>query len=251
MSHKAGAFALRGSVCMAACRLGVLLVCALSITACALFEEPPPPQPRSPVPVAQPPAPSAYGHSAQAPATSLPAQRQQPSTPPLGVNQPPTQPIAGAAADRGGYRLGVGDVIRISVHGEPDLTVDVRIGESGIVNYPFLGDIRVIGMTVSQLERTIDRGLRGDYLVNPDVRVLVTAYRYFYVNGEVRTPGGYPYVPGLTVRQAVTLAGGLTERASSRRITVYRETNPSVPVEATLDTVVEPGDIVVVDQGLF
>lgn len=183
---------------------------------------------------------------------STPSQPLQPRTPypvPAMTGAPVAAPAM--AADSSGYRLGVGDSIRISVHGEPDLTMDVRLSESGIVNYPFLGDIRVTGMTVGQLERTIDRGLRGDYLVAPDVRVLVTAYRYFFVNGEVRSPGGYPYVPGLTVRQAVTLAGGFTERASSRRITLFRETQPTLPVNSTLDTIVNPGDIVVVDQGLF
>lgn len=228
-----GANPLPVRLCVTRLRPGLMLVCGL-LTACAAFEDPPAPRPRPQLAVASVPA---------------------------GV-PPPPQPVARAAPapvaiarpqmpDRGGYQIGVGDSIRISVHGEPDLTMDVRIGESGIVNYPFLGDIRVLGMTVGQLEQTIDRGLRGDYLVAPDVRVLVTAYRYFFVNGEVRTPGGYPFVPGLTVRQAVTLAGGLTERASSRRITVYREAQPSVPIEATLDTAVNPGDIVVIDQGLF
>lgn len=230
-------------------RPGVVLLCGL-LGACAAFEDPPAPYPRKPLAVETAPA----GVPPLPPPTVRAAPVQQPRPQPVvqaAPVQPQSQPLRQQYVDRGGYQLGVGDSLHISVHGEPDLTMDVRIGESGVVNYPFLGDIRVRGMTVAQLEQTIDRGLRGDYLVAPDVRVLVTAYRYFYVNGEVRTPGGYPFVPGLTVRQAVTLAGGLTERASSRRITVYREAQPSVPIEATLDTAVNPGDIVAVDQGLF
>lgn len=240
--------------CAAGRRAGLLLVCAL-IGACAAFEDPPPPRPRIPlatetVPTGVPPLPPPSQVVRSVPAQQA-VQAQQPVSRPAPVQAPVQTYRPQQGVDRGGYRLGVGDSIRISVHGEPDLTMDVRIGESGFVNYPFLGDIRVLGMTVSQLEQTIDRGLRGDYLIAPDVRVLVTAYRYFYVNGEVRLPGGYPFQPGLTVRQAVTLAGGLTERASSRRITVYRESQPSVPIDATLDTMVNPGDIVAVDQGLF
>jgi len=150
-----------------------------------------------------------------------------------------------------GYRMGVGDKIRIDVHGEPDLTMELTLSESGVINYPFLGDIRVRGKTVNELQQTIDRGLRGDYLINPDVRVIVVGYRNFYINGEVRLPGGYPFVPGLTVRQAATLAGGFTERASMRGISVFRETDSLTKAPANLDSPVFPGDTVVVEQGLF
>ena len=149
------------------------------------------------------------------------------------------------------YRLGVGDKIRVQVHGEQDLTMELTLSESGVINYPFLGDIQVVGQSVTELQRSIDRGLRGDYLVNPDVRVVVVTYRNFYINGEVRLPGGYPYVPGLTVRQAATLAGGFSERASMRGISVYREADLRNKLPATLDTIVFPGDTVVVEQGLF
>jgi polysaccharide export outer membrane protein len=164
----------------------------------------------------------------------------------------PERSSAAVAAGLGGaYRLGIGDKILISVHGEPDLTLDYTLSESGTVNYPFLGDIPAVGQTVDQLQRRVDSGLRGPYLVNPDVRVIVTAYRKFYINGEVRTPSGYSYVPGLTVRQAAALAGGFTERASMGKITVFREATPTKPDTANLDTPVFPGDTVVVGQGLF
>jgi protein involved in polysaccharide export with SLBB domain len=154
-------------------------------------------------------------------------------------------------ASTGQYRLGVGDTVHISVHDEPDLTMDFTVSESGTVTYPFLGELRVRGQSVEQLQARIENGLRGDYLVNPDVRVIVTRYRVFYINGEVRNPGGYPYVPGLTVRQAAALAGGFSERASMNKISVYRESTPTVPEPAAVDTPVNPGDTVMVQQGLF
>jgi len=67
------------------------------------------------------------------------------------------------------YRLGVGDSLKILVYGEPDLSIEARIGEKGLISYPFLGTIKVLGMTSGELERFITEGLRGDYLVNPEV----------------------------------------------------------------------------------
>lgn len=200
-----------------------------------------PPPPRTTI-VAPPPPVVAQKQQQQ----YRPQQQQQPYQyqRPVATTQGP-----GATADT--YRLGVGDKIRIQVHGEADLTMELTVSESGVVNYPFLGDIPILGRTVSDLQRTIDRGLRGDYLVNPDVRIVVIGYRNFYINGEVRLPGGYPYVPGLTVRQAATLAGGFTERASMRGISLYRETSSREKLPASLDSTVFPGDIVVVEQGIF
>lgn len=191
----------------------------------------------------------------------VPPPRAQIAPPPLPPTSAPSLRNQGAVIRSGApsystssaneYRLGVGDKIRIQVHGEPDLTMELTLSEAGVINYPFLGDIPVVGRSVSELQRAIDRGLRGDYLINPDVRVVVVTYRNFYINGEVRLPGGYPYVPGLTVRQAATLAGGFTERASMRGISVYREADTRTKLPATLDTPVSPGDTVVVEQGLF
>jgi polysaccharide export outer membrane protein len=189
---------------------------------------------------------AAYPPPAVYPSMPAPAPASTAAAMPSNVVRP-----SAAAGLGGAYRLGIGDKILISVHGEPDLTLDYTLSESGTVNYPFLGDIPAVGLTVDQLQRRVDSGLRGPYLVNPDVRVIVTAYRNFYINGEVRTPSGYGYVPGLTVRQAAALAGGFTERASMGKITVFREASPTRPDSANLDTPVFPGDTVVVGQGLF
>lgn len=163
---------------------------------------------------------------------------------------------ATAQATNGGrldYRMGVGDLVRIQVHGEDDLTLQTRLDDKGTVTYPFLGEIKAVGLSVRELEGRIAKGLKkGEYLVAPEVQVLVLEYRPFYVNGEVKRPGGYPYVPGLTVQKAVTLAGGLTPLASENKIYVIRERAPSgLREKIRLDGVVLPGDTVMVEEGLF
>ena len=161
------------------------------------------------------------------------------------------QVVAQDASNRP-YVLGPGDQIQIQVYGEEDLTVKLRIEEQGIVSYPFLGDIRVSGMPTTALQRKIYDGLKGDYLVNPDVRVFVLEYRPIYVNGQVRRPGGYPYVPGLTVQKAISLAGGMTDLASTRGLSLIREgDDKNKAVSVSMDSPVGPGDILVVEERFF
>jgi len=74
-------------------------------------------------------------------------------------------------ADLSQYKLGSGDVVKITVFGQEDLSVQTRLSNIGAINYPFLGDINLVGLTVNQVESKIDTGLRGDYLVNPSVSV--------------------------------------------------------------------------------
>lgn len=150
------------------------------------------------------------------------------------------------------YRLGSGDKILIIVYGEDDLTIETRLSDSGTVNYPFLGELEVTGLTVAQLEARIVKGLKGDYLVSPNVHVSILEYRPFFIHGEVEKPGGYPFQPGLTISRAAALAEGFTERASQSKIFVVRGDDPDqTPVKADLNTLLRPGDVVTVEQSFF
>lgn len=156
------------------------------------------------------------------------------------------------AAGDSTYRLASGDVISISVFSEPDLSFEeLKLNDAGIFTYPFVGEVRARGLTVAELERQIIERLKGDYLVDPRVTISVLQYREFYISGEVKQPGGYAYQPGLTLRRAIALAGGMTERASTNRITLIRDSGDRKPERATLDTIVMPGDTITIDQGFF
>ncbi len=154
--------------------------------------------------------------------------------------------------DSTSYQLSAGDILRISVFGEPDLSFEeLKLNDAGTFNYPFVGEVRARGLTVAELERHIVARLQGDFLVDPKVSIRVLQYRQFYISGEVKNPGGYPYQPGLTLRRAVALAGGMTERASSNRISIIRDTDDRKAERATLDTEVMPGDTITINQGFF
>ncbi|HAG97269.1 MAG: capsular biosynthesis protein [Pseudomonadales bacterium] len=150
------------------------------------------------------------------------------------------------------YVLGSGDSIRIQVYGEPDLTVETQLTDTGILSYPFIGEIRLLGMTVGELQKKITEGLSGDYLVDPKVTVSIQQYRNFYVNGEVTRPGGFTFQPGLTVRKAISLAGGFTERASKGEIYLISEKEEGAePRKVGLNTRIKPGDIITIEQSFF
>jgi polysaccharide biosynthesis/export protein VpsN len=166
---------------------------------------------------------------------------------------PATKPAAQlASSEERDYRLGVGDVIRIEVHNEPDLTLETQLPSTGIIDYPFLGTVRAVGLTVAQLQNRITEGLAGDYLVKPAVNVRVVQYRPFYVRGKVRNSGGFPYVLGLTVEKAITVAGGFTDRASLKNIYLIKENSTQDnKIKVNLDSPVAPGDTIIVEESLF
>lgn len=150
------------------------------------------------------------------------------------------------------YQLGPGDRIKIAVYEEEDLTVETDLTDAGTIAYPFLGEIRAAGLTVGQLSALITGRLKGSYLINPKVSISVTQYRSFFIYGEVQKPGSYPYQPGLTVQRAVAIAGGFTERASRRAITLEKERDPAhTRLRVKLTDGVEPGDVVTVEESFF
>ena len=150
------------------------------------------------------------------------------------------------------YTLGAGDTLRIAVFGEEDLSMEIRLSGAGTISYPFLGELEALGKSTIELENIITHGLKNGYMINPKVNVSIEAYREFFINGEVKNPGGYPFQPGLTLGKAITLAGGFTERASHSKIFVIREhDDKKQSVRMELGDQVRPGDIVTVEESFF
>lgn len=158
------------------------------------------------------------------------------------------------AADPGTqYKLAAGDVLRIIVFGEPELSLKkIRLSDAGTFSYPFLGEISAQGLTPSQVEKIIVDGLKQGYLIDPKVSLSQIEYRSFYINGEVKKPGSYPFIPGLTLEKAIALGGGLTERASIKRVTIMRgDGGATLTDEVTRNTTIAPGDTISIAQGFF
>jgi polysaccharide export outer membrane protein len=151
------------------------------------------------------------------------------------------------------YRLGVGDQIRIITVGGTELTGDFRVNDGGDIAIPLLGTVHAAGLTTSELEQRIIKGLVDKQLFrDPSVAVEVLTYRPVFILGEVAKPGEYPYQPGMTLLTAVSIGGGFTYRAVTDYASVVR-TIDGKPVEGRVDrqSFIEPGDVITIYERIF
>ncbi|BCX87751.1 polysaccharide biosynthesis/export protein VpsN [Methylomarinovum tepidoasis] len=156
-----------------------------------------------------------------------------------------------AGEDDESYQVAPGDVLTIRVFGEPDLSFnEIPINPNGILSFPLIGDVEVAGLSTKTIEKEIERRLADGYLKKPIVTVSIKRFRNIYIRGEVKRPGAYPYEKGLTVEKAISMAGGLTPRASKSAITLKREKGQK-EIDADMQTPLRPGDIVTIGQSFF
>ena len=150
------------------------------------------------------------------------------------------------------YVLGAGDRVQLTVYGEADLSGEFEIGSTGAVALPLIGNVDAAGLTVADFERAVQTRLANGYLKDPRASAQVINYRPFFILGEVTKPGSYPYVNGMTVLNAVALAGGYTYRAGKSSIVVVRANDPDKK-EADIDenSPVMPGDVIRVPERFF
>lgn len=123
-----------------------------------------------------------------------------------------------AAAGKRDYVVGSGDVIRISVYQNPDLSLETRVSESGFISFPLLGQVKLSGQSVVQAEKTLADALRnGNFVRQPQVTVLVTQIRgnQVAVLGMVGRPGRYPLeASGTRMTDVLAQAGGISPAGS-------------------------------------
>ena len=163
---------------------------------------------------------------------------------------PSVAPIGAQA--QGPYRLDTGDRLRIFVYGQPNLSRIYPIDQSGLITMPLIGRIKARGRTTRALEATIRRRLGARYVKDPQVNVDMAQNRPFFILGEVRSPGQYPYVSGITVQAAVAIAGGYSERADEQRIEITRRSNGHIEkFEVRDDFIVRPGDTLKIRERFF
>jgi protein involved in polysaccharide export with SLBB domain len=156
------------------------------------------------------------------------------------------------AAQGAAYKLGPGDKVRVTVFNEKDLSGDFDVNDQGQIALPLIGPVQVAGHTISDVEGLITQRYGKDYLVDPHVNVEVLNYRPFFILGEVSKPGSYPYVNGMTVVNAVALAGGYTPRADKGGIYIeHGNDEKGQEHRAQESTPVLPGDVIHVPERFF
>ncbi|TWC65777.1 polysaccharide export outer membrane protein [Herbaspirillum sp. SJZ099] len=164
-------------------------------------------------------------------------------------------------------RTGPGDVLRVTVFGQPDLSAEVGVNDKGILTLPLIGGVDVNGLTTSEIGKKIARALRdGDFLKNPEVSVEIVQMRSQMVSilGEVSRPGRYPIPGHLSVLELIAIAGGLTQNADQTVTLLRRDNDPKksetdlrIPIllgetgvtdRKTLDVEMRPGDVIYVNK---
>lgn len=157
-----------------------------------------------------------------------------------------------ADATGNAYLLAAGDRVKVVVFGHPDLSGDYEVNSEGRLSLPLIKSFPAAGLTVEEIEEAIADKLSPDYLKNPRVGVVVLEYRPFYILGEVKSPGSYPYSSNMSVVAAVALAGGYTYRAKKNKVTIIRASDPEhqkTPVDDNAP--VMPGDVIEVPERFF
>ncbi len=168
-------------------------------------------------------ASAAFGQS-QPPANQKKEQPPKPLPPPAGASRAP-QP-ARPPVERPSYAIMPGDVLRVSVWKEPDLTGEVTVRPDGKITLPLLGDVEVVGRSPQQLGVELGEGLRR-FVEDPRVTVAVAQANSarFYIIGQVSKPGVYPLTGRITIIQALSLAGGFLPFAKRDKVAIVRDLN--------------------------
>lgn len=148
------------------------------------------------------------------------------------------------------HLLRVGDQIKIQVYNELDLSMKIKIDDSGKIMYPLIGELQLEGKTPTQVANEIQKRLKMGYVNNPVVTVMILKYSPIYVSGEVKNPGSYEYQPGLTLEKTIAVAGGFTDRADRDDINV-RRANRTLLEDVAETEVIYSGDIIIVGQSFF
>jgi polysaccharide export outer membrane protein len=163
-----------------------------------------------------------------------------------------TPPAVYLVETKGPYTLDTGDAVRITVYGDENLTNTYRLDDKGAIAFPLVGPVAVRNMTTQQAAGRIAAALANGFMRNPDVAVEIAEYRPFFIQGEVTNSGQFPYVYGMTVRAAISTAGGFTDTADRSQAVVYRrQGNEMAKGSVDLDFPIFPGDTVVIQERWF
>lgn len=146
------------------------------------------------------------------------------------------------------YQIGAGDTLAISVFDESELTVRAMVPQSGSLQFPLIGQLKVLNKTPRQIADEVEAALLDGYLVNPEVTVTVATYRPIFIKGAVNRSGRHEFLFDLDVEQAIAIAGGLTDRASRSKWFIVRD---GKKIAVSAKTPVKPADVIIVEESIF
>lgn len=180
-------------------------------------------------------------------------------------------PVFNASADEKAampekYKVGPDDILNIHVLRPDDFELEVTVTQDGYISFPYLGSVLVKDKSLDEIQSALEKGLSEGYLRYPVISVVMKESRSkrFFVYGEVTTPGAYPLDQNMTVFKALSVAGGFTKFGSSSKVKILRPKKDGPGYElikvdvkdimngaTNADILLNPGDVVVVSEGVF
>lgn len=160
-----------------------------------------------------------------------------------------SQPATYLVEPTGPYLIDSGDVLRVTVYGDPNLTNDYRVNDAGSLSVPLIGNVTARGMTAQAVNQRITAQLASGFMRNPNVAVEIAEYRPFFIQGAVSNSGQFAYTYGMTARAAISAAGGFSDTANRTTVMIYRRQGGEMARgNVELDFPILPGDTIVVSE---
>ncbi|MBI4398938.1 MAG: polysaccharide biosynthesis/export family protein [Candidatus Omnitrophica bacterium] len=178
--------------------------------------------------------------------------------------RPPQSVHPAANAVLSEYKVGANDILDIHILRPDELTVRSNVSPGGFISLPYIGTLHVKGKTIAEIQEEVETRLADGYLKYPVVSVVLweSRSRYFFIYGEVETPGAYLLEEDMTVFKALAVAGGLTKFGASSRVKILRpklqgtgydtikiNVKQIIDGHQGADAPLQVGDVVVVSEG--
>jgi polysaccharide export outer membrane protein len=150
------------------------------------------------------------------------------------------------------YQLDTGDVVRLTVFDQDNITGSYTVDTTGHITVPLIGQVVARGLSVERLDEKVTARLKSSVLRDPDVTIEIAQYRPFFIMGEVTSAGQYSYIPNMTVETAIAIAGGFTPRAVKTKADISRKMDGKIYTSTVpMNTPLRPGDTVNVRERWF
>jgi polysaccharide export outer membrane protein len=174
----------------------------------------------------------------------------------------PAQVLQETGRDDSAYIIGPENFVQIRILGENDTQQMFRVDEAGFITHPLVGRIRIGGKSVSEAEHMVEEALKGDYILKPNVTILVLEHSRFSILGEVRNPGHYEILGQLRLVEAISMAGGFTPVANQKKVKIIRKSEGrEIKLEKNVeeimqggktgDVFIQAGDVISVSKSFF
>ncbi len=150
------------------------------------------------------------------------------------------------------YHFDSGDKLRITVYDQPNLTQTYLVDQAGYIDMPLIGQVPARGSTAPGLAHAVADRLASGFLKRPDVSVDIDTYRPFFIMGEVKNAGQFPFVAGMTAQNAIAISGGYTARAEMKDVDITRQINGDIiSGRVPITDPIRPGDTIYVRERYF